>query len=118
LNRMFVATVIVSVLLAALLAYSAARKLSHAEQVVATYRRVGVPEDKLNYLAMILLAGAAGLIAGLFWAPIGIAAAIGLTAYFIAAIGFHIRFGDTGNIPTPAVLAVLAAAALTLRLLA
>jgi DoxX-like family len=58
---MFVATLVVSLLLAALLSYAAIRKLGHSEPVVATYARVGVPEDKLDYLAAILLAGAAGL---------------------------------------------------------
>lgn len=112
---MFVATVVVSVLLAAALAYSAVRKLGHRPEVVRTYLRVGVPEDKLNYLAIILLAGAAGLIAGLLWAPIGIAAAIGLTCYFVLAVGFHIRANDARNLPTPLALAILAAAALALR---
>ena len=112
---MFFATVIVSALLAVLLAYSAIRKLSHDEQVVEGYVRAGVPEDKLNCLAATLLAAAAGLIAGLVWAPLGVAAASGLVVYFIAAIGFHIRAGDTKNLPTPLVMALLAAAALTLR---
>lgn len=113
---MFVATVVVSLLLAAALAWSAVRKLSHEPAVVQTYLRVGVPEDKLNYLAGILLAGAAGLALGLLWAPLGVAAAIGVTCYFIAAIGFHIRYGDTAHAPTPITLLVVAAAALALRL--
>lgn len=113
---MFVATVIVSVLLAALLAFSAIRKLSHREEVVQTYLRAGVPEDKLNYLAIILIAGAAGLILGLFWAPIGVAAAIGLVVYFIVAVGFHIRNDDAEHLPTPLVIALIATAALILRL--
>lgn len=36
---------------------------------------------------MILLAGAAGLVGGLWWAPIGIAAAMGVAVYFLAAVG-------------------------------
>jgi hypothetical protein len=71
---MSVAAAVVSVLLAALLALAAVRKLSHQEQIVQSYVRVGVPEDKLNCLAAILLAGAAGLMLGLLWAPIGVAA--------------------------------------------
>ena len=113
---MFVATVVVSVLLAGLLAYSAVRKLSHDQDVVEGYARAGVPEDKLNLLATVLLAGAGGLIAGLFWAPIGVAAAGALVLYFAVAIGFHIRAGDTAHLPTPLVLEVLAVAALVLRL--
>lgn len=113
---MFVATIIVSALLAALLAFAAVRKLSHRPELVQTYVRLGVPEDKINHLAVILLAGAAGLILGLFWAPVGLAAALGVVCYFIAAIAFHIRADDLGNLPTPVVIALIGAATLTLRL--
>lgn len=112
---MFAAAVIVSILLAALLAYTAVRKLSHEPAVVETYARVGVPEERLDYLAVILLAGAAGLIAGMFWAPIGVASAIGLILYFALAVAFHIRADDTANLPTPLAMAALAVAALVLR---
>jgi DoxX-like family len=113
---MFVATTIVSVLLAATLAYAAVRKLSHRPEVVQSYARVGVPEEKLDYLAVVLLAGAAGLIVGLFLAPIGIAAAIGVICYFVLALAAHIRADDIANLPTPAVIEVVAVAALVLRL--
>jgi hypothetical protein len=113
---MFIATVIVSALLAAVLAFAAIRKLSHRPEVVQSYVRLGVPEDRLDYLAITLLAGAAGLILGLFWPPIGIAAAIGVACYFIVAVAFHIRADDGKNLPTPVAIALIAAAALILRL--
>jgi hypothetical protein len=108
--------VAISVLLAALLVYSAGSKLSHQERFVQGYIRVGVPEDKLDYLAVILLAGAAGLLLGLVWAPIGVAAAVGVTLYFLVAIAFHIRAHDGEHVPTPLAIAALAAAAAALRL--
>jgi hypothetical protein len=113
---MFVATAAVSVLLAALLAFSAAMKLSHRERVVQGYARVGVPEDKLNWLAVTLLGGAAGLVLGLWWAPIGVAAAIGVVCYFLVAVAFHIRAQDTKSLPTPLAMVLVAAVALVLRL--
>jgi hypothetical protein len=113
---MFVATVAVSALLAAMLAASAALKLSHADKIVAFYATVGVPERMLNPLAALLLAAAAGLAAGLLWAPVGVAAAAGLIGYFAVAIGFHMRVGDLKGLPTPALYLALAAAALALRL--
>jgi hypothetical protein len=113
---MFAATAIVSGVLAAALAYSAIRKLSHQPEVVATYARVGVPEDMLDHLAMILLAGAAGLIAGLFWAPLGVAAALGLVVYFALAISAHIRARDAANLATPVVIELLAVVSLVLQL--
>ena len=113
---MFAATLTVSVLLASLIAFSAIRKLSHRPAVVETYVRAGVPEGWLDRLAIVLLAGAAGLLAGLAWAPIGIAAAAALTVYFLVAIAFHVRAGDAEHLPTPLVIALLAAAALALQL--
>jgi hypothetical protein len=112
---MFVATVIVSSLLAALMAFAAVRKLSHRPEVVETYVRVGVPEERLDYLAAILLAGAAGLIVGLLWAPIGVAAAIGVVTYFALAVTTHIRADDAENLPTPVAMELMAIAALVLR---
>jgi DoxX-like family len=112
---MFAATAVVSTLLSAALAFAAVRKLSHRPEVVASYARVGVPEDRLNQLAVILLAGAAGLLVGLAWAPIGITAAAGLVVYFVLALAAHIRFDDLENVPTPAVIEVFAIAALVLR---
>jgi hypothetical protein len=113
---MAVATIVVSVLLAALLAVTAARKLSHRPAVVATYRRVGVPEERLNLLAVLLLAGAVGLNAGLWWTPVGVAAAAALVAYFLLAIGAHLRAGDAANAPMPALYLALSGAALVLHL--
>jgi DoxX-like family len=111
-----VADAVVSSVLAALLVLAAARKLSHRPAVVASYRRVGVPEHRLNALAQVLLAGTAGLIAGLWWRPVGIAAASGLVCYFLLAVGAHIRAGDARNLPSPLVYLALASAALVLHL--
>jgi DoxX-like family len=115
-SELFIVSAIVSSLLAALLAFSALRKLSHRPEVVATYTRVGVPEGRLDQLAAILLAAAAGLVVGLVWPPIGVAAAAGLVVYFVVAIAFHIRAKDAQNLPTPVVIELLAIAALGLRL--
>jgi hypothetical protein len=113
---MLAAATVVSLLLAVLLVFAAARKLSHSEPVVRSYLRVGVPPDKLNYLAFILLAAAAGLITGVLWTPVGIAAAAGLACYFGLAVAAHIRADDAKNLPTPIVMLALAIAALVLRL--
>jgi hypothetical protein len=112
---MDVAAAVVSVLLAALLVVAAARKLGHRPAVVATYRRVGVPEERLNQLAVLLLAGAAGLVLGLWWTPVGVAAAAALVAYFLLAIGAHLRSGDTANVPMPVLYLALSVAAITLH---
>jgi hypothetical protein len=108
--------VIVSTLLASLMAYAAVRKLSHQPEVVASYTRVGVPEEKLDLLATTLLAGAAALLLGLLWAPLGMAAAVAIAVYFLVAIAAHIRSDDFENVPTPIVMELLALAAAALRI--
>lgn len=113
---MFTATAVVSVLLAAVLVFSATQKLGHNEAVVRSYAKAGVPESRLNALAVLLLAGAAGLVCGLFWTPLGVAAAFVLVCYFLLAVAAHVRAGDRGRLAMPLVLLVLAAGALALRL--
>jgi hypothetical protein len=113
---MTIAAAAVSSLLAGLLVLSASIKLTRREPYVQGYLRVGVPEDKLNYLAAILLAGAAGLILGLVWDPIGIAAAAALVVYFLVAIASHIRADDARNLLNPVAMLLLAGAALALQL--
>jgi hypothetical protein len=112
---MFAATVALSALLALLMSYAAIRKLSHRPEVVATYTRVGVPEERLDLLAATLLAGAAGLLLGLLWAPLGVAAGAAIVLYFLVAIAAHIRSRDLEHLPTPIVMELLAIGATALR---
>lgn len=113
---MTIATVIVSLLLSALLVFSAIRKLGHRPDVIASYARVGVPEDKLNLLAVVLLAMGAAIGGGLLWAPVGIATTAATVVYFLVAVAAHLRAHDERNLAMPLALAVLAASALALRL--
>ncbi|MGH8826046.1 MAG: DoxX family protein [Jiangellaceae bacterium] len=113
---MFTVLTVVTALLAGLLVFTAVRKLSHAEAVVRSYGDVGVPEDKLNLLAAILLAGAAGLVVGLWWRPLGVAAAIGVACYFLLAVVQHVRAKDSKHLPTPLAYETLAIAALALHI--
>jgi hypothetical protein len=92
--------------------------LTHRPKVVEDYRRAGVPERWLNWLAALLLASAVGLVVGHWWPLAGIVSTSGLTAYFVLAVGFHVRAKDTANAVTPLVLMILAATALGLRLAA
>jgi hypothetical protein len=73
-------------------------------------------DGERDYLAIILVAGAAGLLLGLFWAPIGITATVGVVLYFLVAIAFHIRADDAEHLPTPVVMELIAVAVLALQL--
>jgi hypothetical protein len=112
---MVVASIVVSSLLAAMVSVSALRKLTHQDVVVESYARAGVPESWLNRLAALLLAAGAALVAGNWWAPLGVAASAGLLVYFLLAIGFHVRAKDLAHAATPSALVLLAIAALMLR---
>jgi len=112
---MFIATVVVSILFAVILVASGGGKLAGQKQQLETMRKVKFPVDKMWLLASAEIAGAAGLIIGLFWWPLGVAAAIGLILYFLGATGSHLRVRDPGW-PPAAVLLLVGVASLVLRL--
>jgi uncharacterized membrane protein len=111
----FVVCVIVSLLLAFISMGMGAAQRNGVPQAIDVMERVGA--RRLAPLSgALLLAAAAGLVAGLFWAPIGIAAAGGLVAYFVIAAGFHVKARDSiGQTINPLVPAAIAAVALWLR---
>ena len=112
---MDVALIVVSSLLAAVVTFSAALKLTHRPAVVESYRTAGVPESWLNGLAALLLVAAVGLVVGIWWPIAGLAAAGGLVIYFLLAVGLHIRANDTAHAVNPAVLACVAVVVVALQ---
>jgi hypothetical protein len=113
----FIALVITTAVLALICLNSAVMKLRENEQVVAIIGgTVGVPARYIPVLAALEIAGAVGIVAGLWIAPLGIAAAIGLVAYFVGAVAGHLRVRDMKNLAMPLPPLVLAIAVLVLRL--
>jgi uncharacterized membrane protein YphA (DoxX/SURF4 family) len=113
----FIALVITTVLLALICLNSAVMKLRENEQVVAVIGgTVGVPARYFPVLAALEIAGAAGIVLGLWAAPLGIAAAVGLVAYLVGAVAGHLRVRDLKNLAMPLPPLVLAIAVLVLRL--
>ena len=114
---MFIALVIVTVLLALIAVNSAVMKLRKNEQVlVSIHGTVGVPMRFLPVLAALEIAGAIGIVAGLWIEPLGIAAAAGLTAYFVGAVLGHLRVSDTKGLAMPLAPLALSVAVLVLRI--
>lgn len=68
---MFIATVIVSLIFAAALTASAVGKFTQQESPMAVMDTVGFPRDKVWLLGVAEVAGAVGLIIGLWWWPLG-----------------------------------------------
>lgn len=112
---MFIAAVIVSGVLALVVAGSALGKLTRQPMVVDMLTGLGVPSTWLARLAAAELAGGIGLMVGLAVAPVGMAAATGLIVYFLGAVATHVRASDNA-IAAPALLAGLAVVALGLRI--
>jgi DoxX-like family len=113
---MFIATCVLGALLAAVLLFSAYAKLTHNPQVTDTVVGVGFPERFIGLLAACEAAGAVGILIGLWWWPIGVAAAIGVVAYFLLAVAAHLRAKRFDLLGAGTILAV-AVAVLVLRLL-
>jgi hypothetical protein len=113
----FLASAVVSVLLALVLLASAYAKLTKNNAVVQGLTGIGVPLGMFPFLASCEIAGAAGLLIGLWWAPLGIAAAVGVVLYFIGAVGAHLRRRDFKGLPNALIMLITAAAALILRAL-
>ena len=114
---MFVACVVVTAILAFASFGSAMGKIQGIPQMADLMSSVGVSAPTARILGFIQLAGAAGIILGLFWAPIGIAAAGGLTLYYLGAMAAHARAKHpVKQVFFPVPLVVLSLAALVLRI--
>ena len=114
---MFIAYIIIAAVLALLLLASAAAKLRRDPRVVQSiHETVGVPLRFLPHLAALEIAAAAGLLIGLAWAPLGVAAAGGAVLYMIGAVIGHARVRDLKGIAGPTLPLALAIAALVTRL--
>jgi hypothetical protein len=109
---MFTAYTVVAIVLGLGLAGSGSAKIRRTERVTTGLTRAGVPLSWFVPLALLDFAGTVGLLIGIAWRPLGIAAAIGVVLYFIGALIAHVRATDPKGMPMPAVLLVVAVLAL------
>ncbi|MGW3985306.1 DoxX family protein [Streptomyces mirabilis] len=77
---------------------------------------LGVSASLTRFIGLAEAAAAVGLVIGILWHPLGIAAAAGLAVLFAGAITYHRRAGDYANAATRG--AAMAPAALGLVSLA
>jgi len=99
-----IAEVIVTALLAVLFAFAGLIKLLGVRQSLAIRDHLGVKPAQWRVIGLLELAGVAGVLVGLVWAPIGVAAAIGLALLTLGAIVFHGRASDSAAETAPAVI--------------
>ena len=98
---MSTAYLIVTLAAAAVVGFSAVSVFTHAKWVVEPITEYGVPRSWWPWLGTAKAAGAAGLVAGLFVPPLGVAAAIGLVLYFTGAVVTVARARSYGHLVFP-----------------
>jgi uncharacterized membrane protein YphA (DoxX/SURF4 family) len=115
---MHIAYLGITILLAAVVIFSGIGKIRRDPHIVQVIHEVvGVPMQYFPLLAACEVAGALGLVLGIWWPGLGVSAAIGIVVYFVGAVVSHLRVGDVKGVGPAAFLLVLAAGALALRIL-
>ncbi len=93
--------VVVTVLTAAWVGFSAGSVFFRAKWIVEPLADYGVPRSWWPWLGTAKAAGAAGLLVGLFVPVIGVMAGIGLVLYFTGAVITVIRARSYSHVPFP-----------------
>ncbi len=106
--------VIISLLLTAAYLLPAAGKLLGHPRMRQSAAHFGIRWPRYRLIGVAELAAAAGILIGLWWHPLGIAAAAGMTLLLLGALLSHRRAADSGMEMAPALVAL----ALTLAYLA
>ncbi|MEU5685582.1 DoxX family protein [Streptomyces venezuelae] len=106
--------VVVTLIAAAMVAFSAVSVFLRAEWVVKPIADYGIPMAWLPWLGTAKAAGALGLVAGLFVPVVGAAAGIALVLYFAGAVVAVVRARWYTHIPFPLMYAAPVIGALAL----
>ncbi|WP_229074520.1 DoxX family protein [Actinoplanes sp. DH11] len=115
---MFIAIVVLSVLLALVFAAVGIAKITGNERQLKEGGRLGFSARSYRIIGGLDLAGAAGVLIGLFWAPLGLAAAAGLLLMMAGAVVFQARGKQTTQEMSPAIMVgAMAAGLLVLHIL-
>jgi uncharacterized membrane protein YphA (DoxX/SURF4 family) len=91
---MFVVTIILTVLLSLAFGAAGAQKVAGAKMARETATHLGVEWNRYRGIGVLEILAVIGLLAGLAFWPLNVAAAAGLVLLMIGAIVFHRRAGD------------------------
>src|SRR6185312_4558120 len=89
--------VTISLLLAAACLLPAAGKLTGQPRMRQSAAHFGIPWSRYRLIGAAELAAAAGVMIGLWWHPLGVAAAAGMALLLIGALITHRRAKDGGQ---------------------
>ena len=113
---MFIAYCVLAVIYSAMLTFSGIAKLQpHPQAVQIIHELIGVPLELFPVLAACEFAVAAGLLGGIRWAHLGIAAAVGGVIYFVGAMISHMLVSDFAGLGSPGFMLVIALVLLATR---
>jgi len=113
---MFIAYCVLAVAYSGMLIFSGVTKLQpHPQAVQIIHELIGVPLGLFPVLAACEFAGALGLLAGIRWAGLGIAASVGVVIYFVGASISHLLAGDVAGIASPVFMLAIASLLLLMR---
>lgn len=111
-------TVVVSLVLAAVLATSTLRKFTGARDSLQLRDRLGLSPGLWSTVGVLEGAAVVGLLAGLAYTPLAIAAAAGAVLLMAGAVVIHLRRGLIGAaLARPAVVGLIATMATALHCL-
>ena len=96
----------VSLLLAMLCLFPAAGKLLGHPKMRQSAEHFGIGWPRYRLIGVAELAAAAGILTGLWWHLIGLAAAAGMALLLLGALITHRRAGDSAKEMAPALLAL------------
>ena len=97
--------VTISLLLAAACLLPAAGKLLGHPKMRQSAARFGISWPRYQLIGVAEIASAAGILIGLWWHPLGLAAAAGMALLLLGALITHRRAADSGKEMAPALLA-------------
>jgi DoxX-like family len=115
---MHTAYFIVTMIAVAIDGFSGVSAMARFAPIIPAMQRAGVPLSWLTFpIGTFKILGALGLVAGLWVPAIGIAAAAGLTIFFVCAVYTHVLANDiSGQFAFAGFVLVLNSAAFTLTL--
>ena len=114
-TTMFVA---ISILLMLACIVPASAKLAGAPAVRESAAHFGIPWSRYRLISLPELAAAAGVLAGLWLYPLGVAAACGMAMLLMGALAAHRRAKDDVKTMAPALVAAAITAAYLISALA
>jgi uncharacterized membrane protein YphA (DoxX/SURF4 family) len=99
--------VTISLLLAAASLHTSAGKHTGQPRMRKSAAHFGIPWPRYRLIGAAELAAAAGILTGLWWHPLGVAAAAGMALLLVGAIIAHRKAADSAKEMAPALLALL-----------